>query len=54
MYDFGMPVYPLKPSPEDMWETLNKERENFFFSDIQVRGYYPHIQEDSLKEIILS
>lgn len=27
----GMPVYPLKPSPEDMWETLNKERENFSF-----------------------
>lgn len=37
----GMPVYPLTPSPEDAWETLCKERENFFFSDVQVRGYYP-------------
>ncbi len=42
----GMPVYPLNPSPEDMWETLNKERENFFFSDIQVRGYYPSYSKD--------
>ncbi|NFI07129.1 glycoside hydrolase family 1 protein [Clostridium botulinum] len=46
----GMPVYPLKPSPEDMWETLNKERENFFFSDIQVRGYYPSYSKRFFKE----
>ncbi|MCC5424113.1 glycoside hydrolase family 1 protein [Clostridium botulinum] len=46
----GMPVYPLKPSPEDMWETLNKERENFFFSDIQVGGYYPSYSKRFFKE----
>lgn len=46
----GMPVYPLTPSPDDAWETLNRERENFFFSDIQVRGYYPSYSKRFFKE----
>lgn len=37
----GMPVYPLTPAPEDVLASLQTERENFLFSDIQVRGYYP-------------
>lgn len=37
----GMPVYPLTPSPDDVLASLQTERENFFFSDIQVRGTYP-------------
>lgn len=46
----GMPVYPLTPSPEDAWETLCKERENFFFSDVQVRGYYPAYSKRFFRE----
>lgn len=37
----GMPVYPLTPKPENMLKSLATERENYYFSDIQVRGYYP-------------
>ncbi|GIO19669.1 glycosyl hydrolase [Oceanobacillus oncorhynchi subsp. incaldanensis] len=37
----GMPVYPLTPNPADVMASLETERENFFFSDVQVRGYYP-------------
>ncbi|WP_315079392.1 glycoside hydrolase family 1 protein [uncultured Clostridium sp.] len=46
----GMPVYPMTPSPDDVWVTLNKERENFFFSDIQVRGHYPAYAKRFFKE----
>ncbi|NFH91836.1 glycoside hydrolase family 1 protein [Clostridium botulinum] len=46
----GMPVYPMTPSPDDVWVTLNKERENFFFSDIQVRGHYPAYSKRFFKE----
>lgn len=37
----AMPVYPLTPKPEDVFHSLEAERENYFFSDIQMRGYYP-------------
>ena len=37
----GVPIYPLTPTPENMLKTLQAERENYYFSDIQVRGYYP-------------
>ncbi|KAF1299194.1 6-phospho-beta-glucosidase [Enterococcus sp. JM4C] len=37
----GMPVYPLTPAPKDVLKSLETERENYYFSDIQVRGYYP-------------
>lgn len=46
----GMPVYPMTPSPDDVFETLNKERENFFFTDVQVRGYYPSYSKRFFKE----
>jgi len=34
-------LYPLSCKPEDMFETLQKNREWLFFGDVQVRGYYP-------------
>ncbi|MGM0125960.1 6-phospho-beta-glucosidase [Enterococcus sp. AZ194] len=37
----GMPIYPLTPAPKDVLKALETERENYYFSDIQVRGYYP-------------
>lgn len=34
-------VYPYSANPEDVWLALEKDRENYFFTDIQVRGEYP-------------
>ena len=46
----GMPVYPLTPAPKDVLQSLATERENFYFSDIQVRGYYPSYTKRFFKE----
>ncbi len=46
----GMPVYPLTPKPDDVLASLEMERENFFFSDIQARGYYPTYSKRFFKE----
>lgn len=34
-------VYPFSCKPEDVWEALKKDRENYFFIDVQSRGAYP-------------
>ncbi|WP_018750146.1 6-phospho-beta-glucosidase [Paenibacillus sanguinis] len=34
-------VYPFTCDPEDVWAALEKDREQFFFTDVQVRGAYP-------------
>lgn len=34
-------VYPYSCNPEDVWESRKKDRENYFFIDVQVRGTYP-------------
>lgn len=46
----GVPVYPLTPEPKDVLQALATERENFFFSDIQVRGYYPSYAQRMFQE----
>ncbi|MGM0238582.1 glycoside hydrolase family 1 protein [Enterococcus sp. AZ103] len=46
----GMPVYPLTPAPKDVLQSLATERENYYFSDIQVRGYYPTYTKRFFKE----
>ncbi|RFB13630.1 glycoside hydrolase family 1 protein [Bacillus sp. HNG] len=46
----GVPVYPLTPEPKDVLRSLATERENFFFSDVQVRGYYPSYMNRIFKE----
>ena len=33
--------YPLTSKPEDVWKALECDRENYFFIDVQARGYYP-------------
>ncbi|SFH72185.1 glycoside hydrolase family 1 protein [Pisciglobus halotolerans] len=35
------PVYPLSAKPEDVFTAQQKEEEKHFFTDVQVRGYYP-------------
>lgn len=37
----GGSFYPYSCNPEDVWESVKKERENLFFIDVQVRGHYP-------------
>lgn len=34
-------IYPRTCSPDDVWYASCKERENYLFIDVQVRGYYP-------------
>jgi hypothetical protein len=33
--------YPFSCHPKDVWSALNKNRESYFFIDIQSRGTYP-------------
>ncbi len=34
-------TYPYSCNPQDIWKAMGKEREGFFFTDVQVRGEYP-------------
>lgn len=34
-------VYPYSCNPKDVWESRKKDRENYFFIDVQARGEYP-------------
>ncbi len=34
-------AYPYSCKPEDVWEALLVDQENYFFVDVQARGYYP-------------
>ena len=35
-------VYPYRCHPEDVWQALLKDRESYFFIDVQARGSYPN------------
>lgn len=37
----GITVYPLTPDPDDIIETMIKDRETMLFADIHARGKYP-------------
>lgn len=43
-------VYPYSCRPEDVWESMKKDRENYFFIDVQVRGEYPAYAERFLEQ----
>ena len=34
-------TYANTCNPEDVWKSITKDRENYFFIDVQARGYYP-------------
>lgn len=38
----GGNVYPYSCKSEDVWKGLEMDRSNFFFIDVQARGYYPN------------
>ena len=46
----GSTIYPLTPNPDDILETINKERKTLFFADVHVRGKYPTYMERYFKE----
>lgn len=42
-------VYPYSCKPEDVWQALCVDRENYFFIDVQSRGEYPDYALKRLK-----
>lgn len=34
-------TYPNTCAPQDVWKSMEKDRENYFFIDVQARGEYP-------------
>ncbi|MFC3418984.1 6-phospho-beta-glucosidase [Salinicoccus hispanicus] len=34
-------TYPYSSNPEDIWKAMDRDRESFFFIDVQSRGEYP-------------
>lgn len=40
--------YPMTCNPGDVWEGFKKDRENYFFIDIQARGAYPSYAKEEL------
>ena len=43
-------VYPYSCNPADVWESLKKDRENYFFIDVQARGEYPEYAKKFLEQ----
>ncbi len=46
----GGDFYPETCHPDDVWSALEKDRENLFFIDVQVRGKYPSYSKRLFKE----
>lgn len=44
------PTYPHTCNPEDVWKAMMLDRETVFFTDVQVRGYYPSYTEKYFAE----
>ncbi|NMB18639.1 MAG: 6-phospho-beta-glucosidase [Erysipelothrix sp.] len=38
----GGVTYPYTPNPKDVWESMRRDRLNYFFIDVQSRGEYPN------------
>lgn len=43
-------AYPYSCKPEDVWEALVIDQENYFFVDVQARGYYPSYAKKRLQK----
>lgn len=43
-------AYPYSCKPEDVWEALRTDQENYFFADVQSRGYYPSYASVRLRQ----
>ncbi len=42
-------TYPYTCTPEDIWKSMEKDRENYFFIDVQSRGAYPSYAKKMLE-----
>lgn len=43
-------VYPYSCNPADVWESMKKDRESYFFIDVQARGEYPAYAKKFLEQ----
>ncbi|MDQ0297921.1 6-phospho-beta-glucosidase [Salibacterium salarium] len=43
-------VYPYRSHPDDVWKAMEKDRESFFFIDVQSHGEYPHYAKRFFKD----
>ncbi len=43
--------YPYSSHPDDIFDALGKNRNIFFFSDVQVRGHYPNYAKKKLERL---
>ncbi|WP_435309966.1 6-phospho-beta-glucosidase [Sebaldella termitidis] len=43
-------TYPYTCNPADIWKSIEKNREGYFFIDIQSRGYYPSYSKRFFEE----
>ena len=46
----ALPTYPLTCKPEDVMKALEMDHNNFLFTDVQARGYYPSYVKRWLRE----
>lgn len=46
----GNPTYPLTPDPSDVIKAMKRDQENYYFADVQVRGYYPRYMDRFFEE----
>ena len=42
-------TYPYSCNPVDVWKAMEKDRENYFFIDVQARGEYPSYAKKMLE-----
>mgnify|MGYP005757567051 FL=1 len=42
-------TYPYSCNPADVWKAMEKDRENYFFIDVQARGEYPSYAKKMLE-----
>ncbi|QSN68975.1 6-phospho-beta-glucosidase [Mammaliicoccus sciuri] len=45
----GGSFYPYSCNPEDVWQSMNDERTNTFFVDVQAKGKYPYYIDSFFK-----
>lgn len=47
----GGQYYPYSCKPEDIWDSMEKNRSNFFFIDVQARGAYPAYAKEEMSRL---
>lgn len=47
----GGQYYPYSCKPEDVWSAMEKNRDNFFFIDVQSRGAYPSYAKKEMERL---